>query len=202
MPWHINHSEAELLISALQNFAMAFVAYQKLGFGVDFENGETLLRFYDSEADMWYNATVTMPLAPFILPKLAITDDILIANLKKKKKNRTKLGFAIVYIPMPIQENKNERPKVPRMAVLADMDNGGLIDQATDMEFETIGNAVIQLFTRYIENNGKPESIAIADEDANDIIEDFAKKLGIKLVEDKRLLALGKLVTDMIDMTS
>jgi hypothetical protein len=41
MPWFINYKEAELTVAALQNFAMAYVAYAKDGLKVDFENGET-----------------------------------------------------------------------------------------------------------------------------------------------------------------
>lgn len=200
MPWYLNHDEAELTIASLQNFAMAYLAYVKQGFEVDFENGETLFRFYDAEADMWYNTVIEMPTAPFILPKMAITDDVLIAKLKKKKKSRAKLGFALTYIPMPVQENKNHRPKMPRMAILVDIENGRIIDQATDTEHEAIGVAITKLLTRYIEKNDRPASIAVSDEDAGDFIEDFLTKLGIKMTEDERLSQIGNLLMGMMDM--
>jgi hypothetical protein len=198
MPWYINHEEAELTIAALQNFAMACLAYAKNGLEIDFDNGETLLRFYDSEADVWYNAVIKMPLAPFIQPKMVITDDILINKLKKKRQSKAKLGLAITYIPMPVQE-KNERPRIPRMAALADMGSGKLIDQVTDMEYETIGVAITELLTRYVEKNGRPASIAVSEEDVRDYIDDFATKLGIKLLEDERLSALGGMVFGMME---
>jgi len=200
MPWYLNHDEAELTIAALQNFCMAFVAYLKHDYEVDFKNGETFLRFYDAKDDLWYNAVIEMPEESFIQIKTVMADEFLIARLKKKAKNRAKLGFAITYIPVPIQENKNARPRIPRMAVLADMDSGRIIDQATDEECETITKAIIQMFTGYIENNGRPATIAVSDEEARDYIEDFITKLGIKLVEDERMSAVGNLILGMMGM--
>jgi len=200
MPWYLNHDEAELTIAALQNFAMAFLTYVKQDIKVDFENGETLLRFYDSENDIWYNTVIEMPEEPFIQIKMAVTDELLIARLKKKKKGKANLGFGITYIPVPIQEKKNDRPRIPRMAVLVDMDNGRPIEQAIDEEYESIGDAIIQMFTRYIESNGRPASVAVSGEDDGDYIEDFATKLGIKIVEDERMTALGNMVLNMMDM--
>jgi len=142
---------------------MAYRAYEEQGLEVDFENDETLFRFYDSEADMWYNAAIKLPPAPFIQPNLPITDDVLI---KKKKRNRAKLGFALTYIPIPIQENKNRRPQ---MAILTDINSGGIIDQTIGIEQDKLGMAIIELFTRYIENHGRPMSIAVSGEDASDL---------------------------------
>ena len=197
MPWYINRDEAELAISALQNFAMAFLAYSKISFKTDFQSGETFLRFYDVDSAMWYNTAMKMPLIPFIIPKMIITNDVLMAQLKKKKRNQAKIGLIITYISMPVLENKDERPKMPRIAILVDMEKGMIIDQA--MDIGDIGSAVIDLLTSYIKNNGRPEFFAVMDDYTGDYIEDFATKLEIKLVEDKRLIAISNLILEQFD---
>jgi hypothetical protein len=199
-PWYLSHDEAKLTIDALQNFCMAFISYVSNNLDVDFESGETLLRFCDTESGQWYNTALEMPSPPFIVPKMVITDELLIARLKKKKKTRAKLGFAVTYVPMPIQERKSDRPRVPRMAVLLDLNIGKPIGHATDEDRESIGEATVQMLTDYIENNGRPASIAVADEDSGNYIEDFATKLGIKLTEDGRLSLLGSMLFGMMDM--
>ena len=197
MPWHINQDEAELTIAALQNFVMAFLSYATDGLEVDFENGETLLRFYDSDSDTWYNTNVEMPPTPSVTPKLVIRDDLLCARLKRKKKNHAKLSFTLTYLPMPIQENKNYRPILPRIAILSDEVNGLIIDKAIETGYEAIGEAIAEMIINYVTEHGRPISIAVSGEDTRNYIEDFAAKLNIKLVEDE---TLGSITNQLISM--
>ena len=202
MPWHMNRDEAALAIASLQNFVMAFTGYLKLGQKVDFENGETYFRFYVPESDMWYNAAVKMPPTPFIQPKLAITDDVLTAKLKKKKKSKAKLGFALGYLPMPIQEEKNKRPKMPRIAFLIDIGTGMPVDQVSDMGSEFIGKPLLDMLARYVAEYGRPASISVKDEDTGCYIADFAEKLDIELIEDGRMAAANHLMAEMMKFMS
>ena len=188
MPWYINSEEAELVIAALQNFVMAAMYYIKQDIEVDFEGGETLLRFYDAKADMWYNTAVKMPPEPVVSIKLTITNDILVAKLKKKRKTSVKLGFGLPYIPVPIQERKNQRPRMPRLAILINLGNGKPADYSLNDGGEFIGKTITDMLVGYITDHGRPASIAVPDEDTGDYILDFAEKLGIELIEDERFL--------------
>ena len=200
IPWFLDFNEAELTIAALQNFAMAFIAYLKQGFEIDFEDGQTLLRLYDSESDMWYNTVAKLPLAPFIVPKLMVTDDTLIAKLKKKKKTQAKLGFVLTYVPMPIQENDGERPRVPRMAMLIDLSIGKPFGQVMDVEHEIFTKAIMDMLTDYVEQKGRPAAICVQDEDTGCYVEDFATKLDIKLMEDVNLNLLDDMMMGLMQM--
>jgi len=200
LPWHISYCEAELTIAALQNFVMAFLAYAKDGLEVDFESNETLLRFYDSESDTWYNTALEMPVAPFIRPRMTISDDVLMARLKKKKRNKSRIGFALTYLPMPVQENKNQRPAIPRLALLADMSSGMIIDKAMDTDHEAIVAAAAKMLTGYVEEYGRPVSISISDEEAASYVENFTEKLGIQLVEDEKFSAIGNLLMGIMGL--
>jgi len=200
IPWLLNFDEAELAIAALQNFAMAFVAYIKKGLEIDFEDGQTLLRFYDSESDMWYNTAAKLPPAPFIVPSLIISDDILIAKHKKKKQTRTRLGFALTYIPVPIQENDNERPKVPHLAMLIDLESSKAIGQAMDIEHDNFTTLVVNMLVDYVEQKGRPAAIYVQDENAGCYVEDFASKLDIELIKDADLDLLGNAMMELMQI--
>ena len=205
LPWFINRDEAKLTLEALQNFTLAFLAYSKEGVDVDFDKGQTLLRFYDSDSGMWYNAGVKMPPVPFVEPRMLIPDDMA-SRLKKKKKNRQKLGFILTYVPVPYQKSKKHRPKMPLVAFLADMITGTLIDHSIGLGESETGNLLdereqyLGLLIGYVMDNGRPASIAVANEDTYNFLEDFATKLGIKLVEDNRLMDIASLFVDAMGM--
>jgi len=197
VPWTLNYDEAELAITALQNFFMAFRAYGQEAMEVDFENGETLLRFYDPETAMWCNAPVKMPPAPIIQPKLFFSDDELILQLKKKKKSTTQLGLSISHIPAPVQENKNERPRIPIVALLVDTKSGMIINQAMDTDARNVSASAVDMLIEYIIRYGRPASIAVSDELSANCVEDFTAKVGIKLTEGKASQAMELLMKAM-----
>jgi len=120
--------------------------------------------------------------------------------LKKKKKNRSKLGFSLAYLPIPLQEDKNKRPKMPRMAFLVNVDSGKPIDQVSDMGIEFIGKPLIDMLVRYVTKYGRPVSISVKDDDKGCYIADFAEKLGIELIEDGRMATVNNLMANIMNM--
>ena len=204
-PWFINRDEAKLALDVLQNFAMAFLAYVKEGMDVDFERGQTLLRFYDEAGKLWYNTAIKMPPVPFIEAKMIIPDE-LAASLKKKKKTKNNLGFILTYLPLPVQKSKKHRPKLPLVALLANMKSGKLIDHTLGLEQNEEGNMMdarveyIGFLINHVENNGRPASIAVSNMDTYYFVEDFAKKLGIKLEVDERLSDITSMFLNTINM--
>lgn len=199
IPWVLNYSEAELAIQALQNYVMAFVAYAK-GTSVDFENGETLLRFFAPELDMWINVPCEMPPVPIVTPRLQFRDDLTVAALKKKKKTAAKLSAVVSYLPAPIQENKNERPRLPLVAMLMDMSSGMIEGHAMEMTREDIGGAAVEMLVDYISQHGRPQSIDISDEFTHSILADFVSKVGIKQTQGDKSLAMNMIMEMMIGM--
>ncbi|MCL2285583.1 MAG: hypothetical protein FWC32_04370 [Firmicutes bacterium] len=197
VPWHINREEAELTITVLQNYIMAFSSFE-LGLAVDFEDGQTLLRFYSPKNDMWYNYGYEMPPIPVIKPQLIIVDDMDVAQLKKKKTNKAELGVIIMYLPLPYQEERGARPKIPHIAFLVDAKSGMMIDMAFDQEL-TIEVVAIQMLTKYILNEGRPLCISVPCKKTAVYVKDFASKLGIKLKID---MELRDVAAKMISMMS
>ena len=194
-PWHLNYDDAALSIDALQNFYMAFVAYAtNEELEIDFDGGQTLLRFFDAKSDMWYNTAIKMPPRPVVSPKLIVSDAALLDGIKKRKKTKDALGVIVTYLPTPIQE-KEERPMVPRAIILVNMQNGMIINQETATIDGDFASVVLDVLINYIEANGRPSVIAVPDDNTAAYVEDFSAKIGVKLKYDERLI---EVISDLL----
>ena len=198
IPWHINYEQADLLIQVLQNFAMALTYLLSEKIEVDFEGGETLLRFYSPEKELWLNMAVKMPPRPVVIPKLIVDNDILMSQLKKCKFNGAQLEFESTYLPAPIQEKKSDRPRLPRLILLIDKKSGCPIDQHVADIDERIEVDILEMLTGYIKKFGRPASINVRDDRTGRYIEDFCQKLGIKLISGKELSAVDRMLEGML----
>ena len=128
-PDFLDAVQATVLIGALQNLYMACGYLLQGEIKVDFEAGETLLRFYSEERGEWLNAAVPMPAFPQQRPIIRLTDELLAARLKKQKMQDFRLELDSFFIPAPIQESRDKRPYLPRLTILADRDKGQVLAQ-------------------------------------------------------------------------
>lgn len=198
VPWHIDSEQADLLIQTLQNFFMALTHLLREKIEVDFEGGQTLLRFYSPEKELWINTAVKMPPRPVVVPKLIVDNESLMDQLKKHKSTSAQLEFETTYLPAPIQETKDERPRIPRLALLMDKKSGLPISQRVADINDRIEVDILEMLTAYIKKAGKPASINVRNESSGRYIEDFCQKLGIKLVSGKGVPAIDGLLENML----
>jgi hypothetical protein len=164
--------------------ALTYLLNEKIE--VDFDGGETLLRYYDPAKELWSNTAVTMPpRRPIITPKLIIDDELLTARLKKRKRNGARFKFELVYLPVPIQENNGVRP-LPQMALLIDGESARLLGQHMADNDDNIEVDIIEMLARTIEESGRPASIRVRDNRAGRYIEDFCQKIDVKRQKGSR----------------
>jgi len=196
-PWYLNFEQANLLIQVLRNFVIACAHLEKLK--VDFENGETLLRYYSSERKMWLNQAVKMPPIPYIKRQLIIDNEKLLSEIKKQKRNKDnqKLEFDMLRLPIPIQENKNSRPRVPYFIMLVDK------TKEIDLDYhltnsDTPEMDVLEILIDHISEFGRPLSIHVRDDRAKSYIENFCQKTDIELIEGKGVPIIDKLFETML----
>ena len=199
IPWHINSEQASLLTETLHHLVMATKPFIAGEIDVDFENSETLMRSYSKERNTWINKASKMPPILSVSRKLKVENEVLASKLKKKRRNGMRLEFEVVYLPTPIQGKKEERPYFPRIILLADKTSGLPVDfQMADKndEYEIIA---IEMLTRFIEDNGKPESINVRDERTGNIIEDFCQKIGVEAIEGMGMPTVDNFLENMLD---
>ena len=203
VPWTINAQEAELAIEVLGNYFMAVSGQMQHEGGTDVDEDMVIYRSYDAKDKLWYTYHGPFKMPPFVEARLIFDDLFLINRLKKVKKSTKKLGFIATHMPMPYQEDDNQRAKFPKVGIFLDGTEGMIIDQVFEDEDAPLEAKVFDTLSAYITDHGRPSVISVPSGLSLNMIEDFVKKCGIRLqVEDDLLLVsamLGDFANGMID---
>jgi hypothetical protein len=201
-PWFINADQAELMIDALQNFAMAYTHLSSGKIKVDFENGETLLREYSPERKEWLNGSVPMPPIPEILGELVFKDELLLKRLQNKPNNNVSVEMDILYLPTPVQDKPDETPYFPRLLVLLDRKNGILLDQKLlDIKIKN-EDAVTDALINYISKYGKPSKVFVRDRYFVRYVDSLCSQLGVSITFGKGMLGIDEFAEQMTGFMS
>ncbi len=194
VPYLLDAKQVVALTEVFRQLYMALRAYIERGLQVDFEKGNTLLRKYDKTKELWYSyeSQLLLPPRQYLVPVLQ--DDLLMARLKKQKKTGEQIEIDIVYLNVVINDKKLERPVYPKMCIVADCNNGMLIDHEMispeDDEVEVILNTIIN----YILQVGKPEIIHVRDEYVEALLSDICKRTNIKTKMESSLRGIDTFV--------
>lgn len=187
-PWIVDAKQADLLISALQNFYMAARSYLEGKLKVDFENGKILLRFYSKEKEQWFNCETEMPKLPLPARKrVTVTDELFTARLKAKKRAGWTVELDLFYLPTPVRGNKSELPRCPKICILADAESGAVFDQHIVGDDEREEDVILNLLANSILQCGRPGAVRIRGEIVEGLIGDLCKKCGVKIERNREL---------------
>ena len=196
-PWFLDAEQAELLTSALQNLAMLCLCYMEGKLKVDFDAGETLTRWFDSEKDSWMNAVI-----PLSIPKMdrdmTLQDELLLARLKRGKKTDTRLEIDSFYLPIPIQEDKLSPPFGAHMALLMDKDTGMVLGQeivGPDTPDYTVAPSML---VNYMTEYGRPAAVYVRSEWTGALLRNTCKTIGVRLVEDEGVPVIDEALDDLM----
>jgi hypothetical protein len=196
-PWYINSEQADLLIQVLQNFIMAckHITHGKLT--VNFDNDETLLRFYSSEKKRWLTKATKMPPIPVVESKLIVDNENLIAQLKKEKRTNMQLEFDVPYLPMSVHDDNGGRPALTRLLLMVDKTSGLLLDQYLTKNIDNLAIDILEMLTCYIEDSGRPRSINIRNDLLRYYIEDFCQKIDVELIDNQNMPTIDKILKEI-----
>ena len=198
-PWHINAKEADCLIIAFENIIEVFHSLFVEGVKVDFENGMSFVRTYSQEDQKWVDSISEVPDRVVEVPFYEVKDELLVKRLKGEKKNKQHLEFDVLFIPVPIQDNKNTKPYLKRIVILADSSSGILLDQHLIEQKESVHDCVIGILTGYIQKFGRPSAIHARDFEQGGYIKDLCQKLDIRLIENVSVSAIDDIYESMMD---
>ncbi len=202
-PWLPDSEEAGILIDALQNFFMAFRSYVTGKLKVDFKNGKILCRFYSEEKKLWFNAEVNMPAIPEpVFRHVVVTDELAMARLKAMKKTDCRMEADLLYLPVPIREKKGEVPFYPELCLIADRDSGTILDQCALDGEKAEEDVLLTMLDGYVRKAGRPCSIEVRDEAAQNLIEDFCEKCGIAVERSASLRVIDSFVDGFLNNCS
>jgi hypothetical protein len=201
-PWFINADQAELMIDALQNFAMAYMHLSSGKINVDFENGETLMRQYSPERKEWLNGSVPMPPIPEISGELVFKDELLLKRLQNKPKNNVSVEMDILYLPTPVQDKPDETPYFPRLLVLLDRKNRILLNQKLLDKKIKSEEAVTDELINYISKYGKPGKLFVRDRYFVCYVDSLCSQLGVSITFGKGMLGIDEFAEQMTGFMS
>ncbi|OGO93621.1 MAG: hypothetical protein A2Y17_00750 [Clostridiales bacterium GWF2_38_85] len=199
-PWFLNAQQVDLITTALQNFVIAFKYIASGEISVNFENNETLLRYYSPEKKDWLNGAVIMPPIPVEKRCLIIKDKELIEKLKAQKKISVTLDFDQIYTSVPIQENKHDIPYFPRLLLIVDRSSGYCITQNMLGKDDISENAIISALYDYIMKYGRPKTIYVRDEKFSSYIEHLCKQIGVQIICGKGMRNINALAEDIAEL--
>lgn len=187
VPWKINSEQAELLCQALQNFLMMVKALGEGKITADFDNGETVIRWYDPQKKLWFNTTHEFVPFSAKYEVLTITDELFTEKLKKCKQTQAGLSLDMFFMPAPIQEKKGERPYFPRMILLADDHSGTIIDRDILSPEKDGADTLLRMLSGTIIEYGRPASLCVRGDAMAAYVEDLCKKTGVRLIKNESL---------------
>jgi len=196
-PWYLDADQAELLTAAMQNLFMLCACYMEGKLEVDFEAGQTLLRWYDQEKEMWFNGVIPMP-TPALNRSLDLQDELLLARLKRRKKTSSRLELDSFYLPIPIQVDKLSPPVGIHMALLVDKDSGAILDQDTVGPDMPALVAAPSMLVNYMEEYGRPAALYVRSEWMGTLLRNTCKAVGVRLIEDEGIPVLDSCLDGLL----
>lgn len=198
LPWHINTEQCDLLIQVMQNLQIALENYINNEITVDFNNNEMVLRSYSPENEVWINSAEKIPPIPEEVQKIIINNDLLPAQMKKRKCNGVRLELEAAYVPTPIRENKKDRPYLPTLILMADKGDSIIVGQRLLSNNDDISISILDMLADYMKEYGKPISINVRDSRIGRHIEDLCQKTGIKLIEKEGIPTIDGMMMQML----
>lgn len=181
-PWYITGGEAELLAESLRNVEALCRCFLEGRLKPDFQGGETLVRSYSPEEKLWVNAVAPMPPIQCPVYVLELTDELLLARLKKQRKTRTHIELDAFYLPMPVQESRELPLRAAGMAMLADRDSGMILDQRMISPEKVEEGGELDLLVGYIQTYGRPAAVYVRGERNACLLRDICGKIGVRLL--------------------
>lgn len=199
-PWFINREECIFLTHALRQTLFVTTNVMTGQLKMDMEHGKTIAR-YSQEKDgrlEWYSEELQLTFPTVSYSPVKINDDVLIQKIKKAgSMGNVFLQADICYAPSAVQENKGERPYFPRIYVLADQKSGYIIDFEMYQGISNDANIALNKLINICLEKGIPREIQVRSGAMVAILDDFCKRIGIKLKVVKRLSSIDHMIEEM-----
>ncbi len=196
-PWLFNAAQAQLMTEALQNFYMAFKYYISGEIIVNFDGGQTLLRFYSEEQKKWLNTAAPLSDIPVITENVTFTDELLLQRLKSSPKNTREMELDIRFLPVPVQDNPEQTPYFPRIIVLLDRKNKIILQQEMLEKEDKTEIAVAYALTNFFLEHGRPGKLFVRNEYIHFYVESLCSQLGIPTAYGKGMPAANTFIREL-----
>lgn len=119
---------------------------------------------------------------PQTYPRPVLQDEILLARLKKAKKQNTTWACDVVMSPQPVQEEENSTPVFPYILLVVDKKTGTALPPAIVRCYEREADTLLHDLGEQMLGSCVPRRIIVTDDRTHALLESLAGSLRIELV--------------------
>lgn len=200
LPWTISMDDAVIMRDAMTEYINAFKALSGGKVQINFEDGDLLMRRRLFPGG-WINEPVSPEQFEFQRSEIEITDELLLARLKKQKLSPAEIEFDMVYLPFPIAQPSvpHEPPVLPCMCVLVDFSSQSDVCVQRLIHPDEDANLVaIDVLRSYIMQYGRPARMFVRDERVARRVRHMCGELGISLTEHPSMTFIDSVINELV----
>lgn len=149
---------------------------------VDYDAMEAFEYAYSQKSGSWAGRAVRLPLDRVNLPIMPIKDELLARDLRRQKKTRAVLETDMFFLNAAIRDQEFERPANLRLCILADHQNGYLLDQRSVNPLEDYVPVLTEMLADYVIKKGRPDKLLVRNPLIASLVDDICDICGIELV--------------------
>ncbi len=184
-PWFLDAEDVVFMTEVLQNAAMVYKYILSGEVKVDFNNDETLLRTFSEERNEWINYAAPLPDIPVMT--FEFTNQDTLDQIQSLKKTAAVIELDQAYLPIPVQDKKDDTPFFPQFIAVVDHKSGKCLLHNSNEQSNDVQDEIFDVLLDYIIRNGRPATIYVRNSRVENIVKDFCEKVGIRLVVGKKM---------------
>ncbi|WP_418422927.1 DUF7309 domain-containing protein [Blautia sp.] len=186
-PYNLNQDEVIRMTNYFLNLELALQQYESVQVDVDFEKGEMYYFEFGEDKKSWNFGAKPLPFSSFQFGNLIITDEELMADLRKASKCNAVLEADIAILGVSVNDKKYKRPANPATCMIADAKSGMMLKcELQQPEDDTIVSLAEELIG-FIFQYGAPKEVRVSNILVEAGVQQICQICGIKLRRVKKL---------------
>ncbi|ENY97068.1 hypothetical protein HMPREF1093_02081 [Hungatella hathewayi 12489931] len=176
---------------------MAVRAIKEKRISVDFEQGEILWRFYNTETREWNMFAGPLPPCEREYPGIELEDQELRQKLKEQRQTNQELAIELAYLQTEVRDQEYDRPLCPRVLIVMDWKRDMILNMDLMRPEDYEIDVILNFFIPYVLSNGRMKKIRARNPWVFAALIDICEYCGIELVKT----SLGKVDNMLKEMT-
>lgn len=156
---------------------------QALGFSDGLAAARSLPMLVQGQDDYTWSIGMLPDMLPQTYPRPVLRDEILLARLKKTKKQTATWACNVVMFPQPVQEKEDSTPVFPYMLFTADKESGNVFIPIMVRSYEQEADKLLHNLGEQMLESCVPSRIIVTNDRTHALLEALTGSLEITLVQ-------------------
>ncbi len=153
--------ELQLLVKALQNLVMVARGFREGRLTPQWDGTNALMRFYDEDDRLWKMGWLPLELPEPKYPQVFITDELLLARLKKRPHTQAEIVADFVDLNGMSCGQIDGRDAILTVFIMADTATGMIVSMEGISPEVDEGHAALDAVVSYIKEHGRMKAIRV-----------------------------------------